>query len=175
MCSFLPARGMKITRSLGIKKCILANAKSSQTFFSSIDLVPFRFLMEPQRHEEQGDMKLSLEQIVQATGGQILESAGGTAQHITFDSFGIDSRKIKSGGLFFALQGESTDGHLFIEDAFKNGAAGAVVSKKIDGAHSGVFILVEDTLNALQKLGGFVRNNSASQFVGITGSAGKTS
>src|SRR5262249_37603674 len=120
-------------------------------------------------------MKLSLEQIVHATGGQILQAPGMSHESVTFDSFGIDSRKMKSGTLFFALQWENTDGHLFIEDVFKNGAAGAVVSIKIETAHPGVFILVPDALHALQQLASFVRNSSISQFVGITGSAGKTS
>ncbi len=118
-------------------------------------------------------MKLTVEQIAQATGGKILQ------QHQdSFASFGIDSRKIAKGGLFFAMKGENTDGHLFLQDAFRNGAAGAMVERVGEpfmAAPQKTLILVDDTMKAIQDLAAFVRNQSPSKYVGITGSSGKTS
>jgi UDP-N-acetylmuramoyl-tripeptide--D-alanyl-D-alanine ligase len=82
----------------------------------------------------------------------------------------IDSRDVQPGDLFFALKGESTDGHRFVEGAFAKGAAAAVVDREIDFPH----ILVRDTNAALEALGKAARERSGAQIVGVTGSVGKT-
>ena len=118
-------------------------------------------------------MKLTIEKIAQATGGKILQR-----HQESFDSFGIDSRKISPGGLFFAMKGENTYGHLFLQDAFRNGAAGAIlerVGEPFMAAPEKTLILVDDTMKAIQDLAAFVRNQSPSKYIGITGSSGKTS
>jgi len=118
-------------------------------------------------------MKLIVEKIAEATGGKILQR-----HHESFDSFGIDSRKISKGGLFFAMKGEDTDGHLFLQDAFRNGAAGAIVERVGEpfmAAPQKTLILVDDTMKAIQELAAFVRNQGSSKYIGITGSSGKTS
>ena len=60
----------------------------------------------------------------------------------------IDSRDVQPGDLFFALKGESMDGHRFVEAAFAKGAAAAVVDRTVDGPH----VLVTDTAEALERL-----------------------
>ncbi|WP_338444950.1 UDP-N-acetylmuramoyl-tripeptide--D-alanyl-D-alanine ligase [Pelagerythrobacter marensis] len=82
----------------------------------------------------------------------------------------IDSRDVRSGDLFFALKGESTDGHRFIDKAFANGAAAAVVDRPVDWPH----ILVADTNAALDALASAARTRSAATRIGVTGSVGKT-
>lgn len=82
----------------------------------------------------------------------------------------IDSRDVRSGDLFFALKGESTDGHRFLDKAFANGAAAAVVDRPIDQPH----ILVEDTNAALEALGAAARDRCTAIRIGVTGSVGKT-
>jgi UDP-N-acetylmuramoyl-tripeptide--D-alanyl-D-alanine ligase len=82
----------------------------------------------------------------------------------------IDSRDIMPGDLFFALKGESTDGHRFLEAAFAKGAAAAVVDRPVDFPH----ILVSDTAAALEALGKAARERTAARIVGVTGSVGKT-
>ncbi len=116
------------------------------------------------------DMRLTVDQIIGVTGGKTL-----TSHTMEFDTFGIDSRKMKKGSLFFALKGENTDGHLYVGDAAHNGATGAVVDHPVDVDPPCTLIQVQDSLRALHSLGAWVRNTSNSLFIGITGSAGKTS
>lgn len=82
----------------------------------------------------------------------------------------IDSRDVIEGDLFFALKGEATDGHRFLDSAFAKGAAAAVVDRPIDRPH----VLVEDTSRALELLGKAARNRMLGKVVGVTGSVGKT-
>ena len=81
---------------------------------------------------------------------ELLAATGGTASG-RFDAQGVafDSREIGAGDLFFALKGAETDGHRFVDTAFANGAAGAIVSEPIAHPH----ILVPDTMRALEALG----------------------
>jgi UDP-N-acetylmuramoyl-tripeptide--D-alanyl-D-alanine ligase len=105
------------------------------------------------------------------THSELLAATGGKASG-EFDAEGVafDSREIGKGDLFFALKGEETDGHLFIEKAFANGAAGAIVRKPVDYPH----ILVDDTFAALNALGIASRERMQGKIIGVTGSAGKT-
>jgi UDP-N-acetylmuramoyl-tripeptide--D-alanyl-D-alanine ligase len=86
----------------------------------------------------------------------------------------IDTRTLTPGELFFAIKGERTDGHAFIEQAFAAGAALAIVSRDFRGDASGPFLRVDDTLEALNALGRAGRNRSAARIIAITGSVGKT-
>jgi UDP-N-acetylmuramoyl-tripeptide--D-alanyl-D-alanine ligase len=115
-------------------------------------------------------MKLTVDQIIQATQGKILRK-----HQDAFDTFSIDSRKMAEGGLFFALKGENTDGHLFLQDAFRNGAGGAIVENQTKKFPDKTLILVQDSMKAIRDLAAFVRDQSSSKYIGITGSSGKTS
>ncbi len=105
------------------------------------------------------------------THAELLAATGGTASG-EFDANGVafDSREIGKGDLFFAMKGEATDGHLFIDRAFANGAAGAIVSEPVEFPH----ILVADTFVALNALGAASRDRMQGKVIGVTGSAGKT-
>ena len=92
----------------------------------------------------------------------------------TVNSVSIDSRIVKNGGVFFAVKGENHDGHDFVGQAFENGAACAVVQRKIDTPADKPVLLVDDTIKALGELARFIRSNSACRIIAITGSAGKT-
>lgn len=82
----------------------------------------------------------------------------------------IDSRDVLPGDLFFALKGESMDGHRFVEAAFEKGASAVVVDRPVDGPH----VLVKDTTLALQMLARAARGRGEPLVVGVTGSVGKT-
>ncbi len=88
----------------------------------------------------------------------------------------IDSRLLSPGMLFIALPGDRTDGHRFVGDAFRRGAAAALVSHPIpDAPPIGALIQVPDTRAAFQRLARVVRDRLRLRVVGITGSVGKTS
>ena len=91
------------------------------------------------------------------------------AEGVTFDS-----RAVGKGDLFFALSGETTDGHGFVADALSRGAAAAVVSRDVDGAQ-GTLVRVPDTMKALVDLGRAARRRSKARIASVTGSVGKTS
>jgi UDP-N-acetylmuramoyl-tripeptide--D-alanyl-D-alanine ligase len=113
-------------------------------------------------------VRLTLAEIAQASGGQIL--GGDPDRAVT--SYSIDTRTLVPGALFVALQAER-DGHDFVADALDRGAAGALVSRPVEGMG---LVLVEDTAVALTALGHAARHRLAGvPVVGITGSTGKTS
>ncbi len=84
-----------------------------------------------------------------------------------------DSRKIKPGGIFFALKGERFDGNRFARQALDAGAAYAVVDDP-SVATTDRMILVKNSLVTLQDLARHHRRQFDVPFIGITGSNGKT-
>jgi UDP-N-acetylmuramoyl-tripeptide--D-alanyl-D-alanine ligase len=88
----------------------------------------------------------------------------------------IDSRTLVPGDLFFAIKGETHDGHDHVARAFEFGAAAAVVSRERAGRLAGLgpAFVVEDTLKALERLGLAARARTRARIVAVTGSVGKT-
>lgn len=84
-----------------------------------------------------------------------------------------DSRNIKPNDLFFALRGANFDGNKFAEDAIKKGAAYAVIDNA-EFKRDNRFLVVDDTLKALQDLSRYHRDKLAIPFIAIAGSNGKT-
>ncbi len=106
------------------------------------------------------------------TSAEIAAATGGTAfTDFVVTGVAFDSREVGPGDLFVALKGEASDGHLFLDQAFAQGAASAIVSIACDHPH----VLVADTFVALQDLARASRARSAANIIGITGSVGKTS
>jgi alanine racemase len=89
-----------------------------------------------------------------------------------------DSRAVSPNTLFIALKGQQTDGHLFVQDAFRNGAAAALVSSARVGSikveTDWPLIVVPDPLRALQLLAKWHRREFIDKVLAITGSNGKT-
>ena len=95
---------------------------------------------------------------------------GHAADEFVASGVEIDSRDVVPGDLFFALIGESTDGHRFVEGARAKGGAAAVTDREVDGPH----VRVADTTAALVALGQASRARSDARIIGVTGSVGKT-
>ena len=100
------------------------------------------------------------------TGG-ILHGADGI-----FGGVRIDSRAVLRGELFVAIRGDRLDGHDFVVDAADRGAAGALVTHRVDAAITQV--AVADTTAALGRLAYSRRREFDIPVIGITGSNGKT-
>lgn len=91
----------------------------------------------------------------------------------------IDSRSLcfPEETLFFALKTEKNDGHKYIEELYKRGVRNFVVSNsmKVDAMHSDCnYMVVKNTLAALQALAAFHRQQLNIPIIAITGSNGKT-
>jgi UDP-N-acetylmuramoyl-tripeptide--D-alanyl-D-alanine ligase len=110
------------------------------------------------------------------TAAEIAAATGGTGSTVwSASGVSIDSRTVATGDLFIALAGENFDGHDFVADALKRGAAGALVSRKPeDLPASAPLIQVRDTLEALTALGRAGRARSKARVIAVTGSVGKT-
>lgn len=89
-----------------------------------------------------------------------------------FQGISIDSRTLQPGNLFIALTGERVDGHDFIETARQQGAAAALVSRRVDSTLPQ--LVVDDVVAALGKLGSAWRDQFHIPFIAVTGSNGKT-
>lgn len=111
-----------------------------------------------------------IEDIVRAAGGTLLwGNAGAEVDHVI-----IDSREAAPGALFVPLIGERVDAHRFIPDVLGKGAACTFTSGAGIRGGSGAGIHVADTLQALQDLAAWYRNQFTLPVIGITGSVGKT-
>ncbi|MCZ8091682.1 bifunctional UDP-N-acetylmuramoyl-tripeptide:D-alanyl-D-alanine ligase/alanine racemase [Flavobacterium sp.] len=93
------------------------------------------------------------------------------------DTISIDSRTLQNGEhtLFFAISGPNHDGHQYIEELISQGVQNFVVTHFDENLKSKAnFLVVENTLEALQKFAAFYRNQFDFPIIGITGSNGKT-
>jgi len=92
----------------------------------------------------------------------------------TWRGAAIDSRRVRGGEIFFALEGERTDGHRFAGAAVDAGAAAVVVHRELEPADGAAWLRVEDSYRALHDLTRAVRAEVPERLVGLTGSVGKT-
>lgn len=115
---------------------------------------------------------LSLRNITQACRGSY---HGDTSLlDIEVEGVVIDSRKVKKGDLFVAIDGVKVNAHKFIPDTIEKGAL-CVVSHEDLGETDFPYILVESTGQALLDIAKLYRDSFDIKVVGISGSVGKTS
>ncbi|MBL8574342.1 MAG: UDP-N-acetylmuramoylalanyl-D-glutamyl-2,6-diaminopimelate--D-alanyl-D-alanine ligase [Hyphomicrobiaceae bacterium] len=114
----------------------------------------------------------TLEAFAAAAGGRIVGAPAAAILGIS-----IDTRTLKPGDAFVALAGEQTDGHAYVERALGAGAACALVSEdKLPTLPAGGrYVVVADTLKALEAVGCAARARVNARIVAVTGSVGKTS
>ncbi|HEX7230567.1 MAG TPA: UDP-N-acetylmuramoyl-tripeptide--D-alanyl-D-alanine ligase [Candidatus Binatia bacterium] len=117
-------------------------------------------------------MGWSKQELIAATGGKILRDG----KQMGFGEIVTDSSKAEAGSVFIALKGERHDGHRFIGDAVRRGAACVILQRVPKKTQSGqaTLIKVRDTLRALGDLAHYRRERMAAKVLAITGSNGKT-
>jgi UDP-N-acetylmuramoyl-tripeptide--D-alanyl-D-alanine ligase len=110
--------------------------------------------------------------ILAATGGKLWRD--GKAKR--FGEIVTDSTKVRPGSVFVALKGERHDGHRFIADVLRQGAACVIAHQPIPRANcrGASVIRVRDTLAALGDLAHYRRERLGPKVLAITGSNGKT-
>jgi UDP-N-acetylmuramoyl-tripeptide--D-alanyl-D-alanine ligase len=114
---------------------------------------------------------LTVQEIVRATQGALV--VGDLA--VSVNGVSIDTRTLGVGEAFFAIRGARLDGHDFVADAASRGASCVVVHHVPDPTPAGVpVVLVEDTTQALGRLGAAHRAKFTIPVVAVTGSNGKT-
>jgi len=100
----------------------------------------------------------------------------------TFKRVSINSKTVEGGDLFVPLKGQKFDGHSFIEEAVKKGAAGFLFEKNklskslLKSLTRKAFALeVDNTYEALRKIARLRRDKfKGREIIAITGTAGKT-
>ena len=102
-----------------------------------------------------------------ATGGQA--TGAWQASGVAFDS-----RQVVPGDLFVALEGQTSDGHVYVGQAFDGGASAAMVRDTTEPSSRGPLLLVPDTMEGLNELARASRKRCDGKICAITGSVGKT-
>ena len=122
---------------------------------------------------------LTADDLATATGGRLLRRGSRPARRGA-----VDSRLVEPGMIFTALPGEHTDGHRFLSDAARAGAAALLVGREPDAATGEPaleelgdvsVVLAGDPLQALQAVAAAWRSRFSPLVVGVTGSIAKTS
>ncbi|MBI5380286.1 MAG: UDP-N-acetylmuramoyl-tripeptide--D-alanyl-D-alanine ligase [Opitutae bacterium] len=109
------------------------------------------------------------DQLAQWTGGRW------TAQPVSpLSGFATDSRTLRPGQVFVALQTAQRDGHEFLLAAAAAGASAALVQRR-NPALALPQLVVADPLAAFQQIAREHRRQFRGPVIGITGSCGKTS
>jgi len=85
-----------------------------------------------------------------------------------------DTRTLRPGDTFLALRGERFDGHAFVDEALKKGAAALVLESAAAGTDGVAALIVRDTKRAYMDLAAAARAQFTGRVVAITGSSGKT-
>ncbi|SKC40508.1 UDP-N-acetylmuramoyl-tripeptide--D-alanyl-D-alanine ligase [Maledivibacter halophilus] len=118
-------------------------------------------------------IKRKLKDIERMVKGNGLDEKG---ESFWIEGVSIDTRSIKTNQLYIPIKGERFNGHDFIEEAIKKGAAAALWSKdEPTKTKDFPLIFVDDTLLAIQELARQYRKELPVKVIGITGSNGKTS
>ncbi|MGH9377507.1 MAG: UDP-N-acetylmuramoyl-L-alanyl-D-glutamate--2,6-diaminopimelate ligase [Terriglobia bacterium] len=104
----------------------------------------------------------------------VLSRKGGSAQEVR--GLAYDSRQVRPGWLFFAIQGEHADGHRFIDEVMRGGAAGVVSERPAPADFQAVWIQVAAIRRALSEMGRAFYDypDLKLKLAGITGTNGKT-
>ena len=115
----------------------------------------------------------SLQEVADIVGGQL----AGDAEGKSICDLLIDSRHLVDArqALFFALTSVRNDGHKYIKELYDKGLRSFVVKHlPQEPLPDAVFVVVPDTLKALQTLAARHRQQFNIPVIGITGSNGKT-
>ncbi|MBI5577022.1 MAG: UDP-N-acetylmuramoyl-L-alanyl-D-glutamate--2,6-diaminopimelate ligase [Deltaproteobacteria bacterium] len=94
---------------------------------------------------------------------------------IEIGGIAVDSRKVRKGDLFVALSGERTDGHEFLPQAARAGAAAALVEREIPSLPLPA-VRVPSTAEALPAVAARFHGDPTAKLkvIGVTGTNGKT-
>ncbi len=120
-------------------------------------------------------VKYTVAEIADIVGGDLISRSH--SDEIVSDVL-IDSRRLitPKNCIFIALKSKKNDGHKYVEELYEKGIRNFIISdRQFEFKNDDVnCIVVEDTLEALQKLASAHRKKFSIPIIGITGSNGKT-
>ncbi len=114
---------------------------------------------------------ITIKQVAEQLGGQLSGEGSGAVSDVSHDS-----RQARPGTLFVAIKGATADGHRFVDDVLRRGAAGIISEQEPPADLHGPWIKVNNARKALAKTAAVVNGepSHAIDLVGITGTNGKT-
>lgn len=109
----------------------------------------------------------------------LISAVQGTAHGVgsfdpKFNQSQIDTRQLNAGDIFWAIPGEQQDGHNFVDEAFHQRAAAAVINNSQSPSRFGPTVSVDNTVDALAAWAKHHHHQNDALTIGITGSVGKT-
>lgn len=116
-------------------------------------------------------LNITVNDVANALGASANGDTSGVALDVTHDS-----RQAREGTLFTAIKGATVDGHRFVDDVMRRGAAGIISEFDPPTGFSGAWLKVADARVALAKAAAIVNGQPSHllDLVGITGTNGKT-
>lgn len=121
--------------------------------------------------EKNKDKFITLSEVVRRLKTEFLGDAEIEISDVTHDS-----RQVRPGSLFVAIRGLTIDGHRFIPDVMRRGAAGVISELEKPNDFAGVWLKVENARVALAQAANVIHNEPSKKLklVGVTGTNGKT-
>ena len=115
---------------------------------------------------------MKLEELVRGVPGATLEGNG----DVEISGIAYDSRRVKPGDLFVAVEGLQADGHVFVTDALTIGAAAVAVEREVKLPAGTPLVRMPSTRSGLAEVAAefFGRPSRRLKVAGITGTDGKT-
>lgn len=122
--------------------------------------------------------------MIKLTVMDVLRECDGTLfcgdEQLVLTHFSKDTRTIEGSDVYLGIQGDNFDGNSFYREALKKGASCCILDKFVSEDYPKEFldrtiILVDDTIEAIQKLAAYKRSLVDIPVIAVTGSAGKTS
>ncbi len=114
---------------------------------------------------------ITVEEVSEALGARL---TGGNQTSVTDVTH--DSRQARRGTLFVAIKGLTMDGHRFVDDVMRRGAAGVISEYDPSDNFKSAWLKVKDARVALARAAAVINGNPSHELdlVGVTGTNGKT-
>lgn len=122
-------------------------------------------------------MDIRIRDIIKICNGKLVVGN----EETILENFSKDTRTIEKDDVYIGIKGDNFDGNEFYQQAFDKGAKACILQKiKINNDIKNKYkdkaiIIVDDTIEALQKIAKFKRDLYNIPVVAVTGSVGKTS
>src|SRR6267142_1066992 len=115
---------------------------------------------------------MKLEELARGVPGATLEGSSDAE----ISGIAYDSRRVKPGDLFVAIEGMQVDGHVFVADALARGATAVAVEREVTLPPGTPLIRMSSTRSGLADLAAefYGRPSRRLKVAGVTGTDGKT-